>query len=137
MHPGPANGSPVGFKGVVSTYLTLNGSEFGPESVPSLSKLYPNFDPASVQRNTIINGYYGMAQAGKAYAIVKAVDGFLNSAVGAQDDIIPNLVDETSRQLADKVDAHLGSARENDLRRRVLTFYVDKSPYLLTNDPNF
>ena len=137
MHPGPSNGSPIGFKGVVSTYLTLNGSEFGPESVPSLSKLYPNFDPASVQRNTIINGYYGVTQAGKAYALVKAVDGFVTSALNAQDDAIPNQVGETWRQLAEKVDGGGGDSRERDMRRRVLTFYVDKSPYLLTNDPNF
>ena len=137
MHPGPYNGSPIGFKGVISTYLTLNGSEFGPESVPSLSRLYPNFDPASVQRNTIINGYYGVTQAGKAYALVKAVDGFVNSAIGGQDDMIPNLVNETARQLADRVDAGLGTPQEIDVRRRVLTFYIDRAPYLVTSDQNF
>ncbi|HTM57341.1 MAG TPA: hypothetical protein VL123_02880 [Candidatus Udaeobacter sp.] len=137
MHPGPSNGSPVGFKGVVTTFLTLNGSEFGPELTPSLSRLYPNFDPASVQRNTVINGYYGMVAAGKSYALVKAVDGFQEALVGAQDNVIPDQVGETARQLVEKVDAGGGTAQENDIRRRVLTFFVDKPPYLVTSDPNF
>jgi hypothetical protein len=137
MHPGPSNGSPVGFKGVISTFLTLNGSEYGPELQPSLSKLYPNFDPASVQRNTVINGYYGMTFAGKSYALVKAVDGFQEALLGAQDNTIPDQVGITARQLAEKVDAGGGNSQENDVRRRVLTFFVDKSPYLVTNDSQF
>ena len=134
MHPGPSNGSPIGFKGLISTFLTQSGAEYGPTSIPSLSRLYPNFDPAAVQRTTILNGYYGVTQAGKSYALVKAVDGFINALVGGQDDIIPT---EGGRDLAERVDGGGGTAQERDLRRRVITFFVDKSPYLMTGDPNF
>lgn len=133
LHPGPANGSPIGFKGQISTYLTLTG----PEVLPSLSPLYPNFDPTSVQRLAVLNGYYGASDAGKSYALVKAIDAYESTLLGGQDDAIPIALNETARQIADKVDAGGGSAQERDLRRRILTFYVDKIPYLVPSDPNF
>jgi hypothetical protein len=132
MHPGADNGSPVGFKIQVATYLTPTG----PTSTPSLSPLYPNFDPSSVQRLIIINGYYGMFQAGKAYAVAKAVDGFQSKTVGAQDDAIDNTL-QTPQTLVEKVDGGGGTPQEIDLRKRIITFYVDKVPYLVPTDPSF
>jgi hypothetical protein len=135
LHPGPYNGSPIGFKGFVAVYLTQYGVDYGPLSTPTLSRLYPNFDPSSSQRRPLINGYYGMAQAGKGYGVVKAIDGYVNQAVGGQDNAIYD--GTAAKQLADLVDAGGGTDYEKDLRRRVLTFYIDKAPYLVTTDPNF
>ncbi|MGH7741516.1 MAG: hypothetical protein ACRENS_05780 [Candidatus Eiseniibacteriota bacterium] len=133
LHPGPANGSPIGFKGTISNFLT----PLGPEVVPSLSPVYPNFDPTSVLTSQIINGYYGASDAGKAYALVKAVDAFESTLLGGQDEAIPIALNETARQIADKVDAGGGTPYEHELRKRVLTFYVDKVPYLVPSDPQF
>jgi hypothetical protein len=123
----------IGFKGQISNFL----SPSGPEVLPSLSPLYPNFDPTSVQRFPIINGYYAASDAGKAYTLIKAVDAYQSTLQGGQDDAIPSTLNETARQIADRVDASGGSPQEIELRKRVLTFYVDKIPYLLPNDVNF
>ena len=133
LHPGPPNGSPVGFKGQISNYLT----QTGPEVLPSLSPLYPNFDPTSVQRFPVINGYYAASDAGKAYALVKAVDSYESTLLGGQDDAIPVALNESARQIAEKCDNGPCTPQEQDLRRRVLTFYVDKIPYLVPTDPAF
>ena len=132
LHPGPANGSPIGFKGQISNYLTPTG----PEVIPSLSPIYPNFDPTSVQRFPVLNGYYAASDAGKAYTLIKAVDAYQSTLLGGQDQAIPIALTESARQIAEKVDAGGGSPQEIELRKRVLTFYVDKIPFLV-NDPQF
>jgi len=133
LHPGPANGSPIGFRGVVSTFLT----PLGPEVDPSLSSIYPNFDPNSVLNNTAINGYFPCVSAGKSYALMKAVDAYQSSGQNAVDDAIPNATAESARQIAEKVDGGGGTAQEIELRKRVLVFYVDKPPYLVPTDVSF
>ena len=132
FHPGPANGSPIGFKGAISNYLTPTG----PEVVPSLSPVYPNFDPTSVLSVQAINGYYAASDAGKAYTLIKSVDAYQSTLLGGQDESIPIALNESARQIAEKVDAGGGTPEEQALRHRVLTFYVDKIPYLV-NDPQF
>jgi hypothetical protein len=65
------------------------------------------FDPA-------VASYWRLDFPGKAYAMVSAVDG--DGQVGrTNEDLIA---------LADRVDAGLGSAEVQVLRRRVLTFFV-------------
>jgi hypothetical protein len=133
LHPAPSNGSPIGFKGQISNFLT----PIGPEVVPSLSAIYPNFDPTSVQRTPIINGYYAASDAGKAYTLIKSVDAFQNALLGGQDDAIPNASGLGARQVVEVVDGGGGTPQQQDLRHRVLTFYVDKVPFLVPGDPSF
>ena len=123
FHKAPPNGSPIGFRSQVISRLT----PYGQVSSPSLSGVYPIFDPTDVRRLPWINAYWPMFQAGKAYALARAEDGN-GRDVGGLDFSVgdPTL-------LADKVDAGLGSAAEVELRKRVITFYVDKAPGLKFN----
>lgn len=127
LHKGPPNGSPIGFRSQVIGKLT----PYGQASTPSLSGVYPLFDPTDVRRLPVINAYWPMTQAGKAYAICRAEDGN-GRDVGGLDLQVGDPV-----LLADKVDAGMGSAQENDFRRHVLTFYVDRSPALRYAAPGF
>ena len=120
LHQSPPNGSPVGFRSLVIGKLT----PFGAVSTPSQTFLYPLFDPTDVRRLPIVNGYWGMFQAGKAFAIARAEDGN-GKDVGGLDNSVGD-----PRVLAEKVDAGMGTPQENDLRSRVLTFYVNKAPGL-------
>ncbi|MBI1798466.1 MAG: hypothetical protein HYR73_02135 [Candidatus Eisenbacteria bacterium] len=133
LHSGPANGSPIGFKG--SGLLPSLSLTFGSSQNTDPALLYPNFDPNSTQRLTIVSGYFQADRAGKAYCYTKAVDGYVKSQLGSTDDGISSPF--AAKQLADKVDAGGGTDQEKDIRRRIITFYIDKVPYLVTSDPTF
>ncbi len=127
LRPGGPNGSPIGFRSILVMEVTPRENR----SEPSPSTLYPLFDPADSQRLLAINSVWGAFQAGKAYAVVRAEDGDGRSA-GGFDNSVPDPVG-----LARAVDSGAGTAYQQELRKRVLTFYVDKAPYLKTTTPGF
>jgi hypothetical protein len=126
--PGPPNGSPVGFHALMAMAL----DPFGTQSTPSQTGLYPLFDPTNYQRVPTINAYQKAIQSGRAVATVRAEDG-TGKDNGGQDDDIPAQV--IPYQLA--VDDH-GTAEQRELRKKkILTFYVNYDPILLTSAPTF
>jgi hypothetical protein len=102
-------GSPVGFRQRVQVRFPN-----GQLTVPSYSTTYPNFDAFSVFFSPAVAGYWRMTFPGKAYAVVPAVDGHGQFGFTPEDLVA----------VADRVDAGLGSAEDQVLRRRVLTFFV-------------
>jgi hypothetical protein len=113
--PAAENGSPVAFRSVVKIKTDPGGSpsDFA-QSFP-----YPIFDPSSVFRSPRIAGYWPMYASGKAYALARAEDG---------DGLFEYRIDDP-RRWADDVDNGSGSPEENLYRDRILTFYVNKSPF--------
>jgi hypothetical protein len=110
-------GSPIGFRSLIVNRLTPRGLK----SLPAQTSLYPWYDPASVYRSLYIGGYWRMFQAGKAYAVARGED-----ADGGLDNTVKDPV-----ALADAVDNGGGLPADQDLRRKVLVFYVDKAPALV------
>jgi len=126
LMPDSANGSPVGFRLQVELKDVL-----GRVSRPSETTTYPVFDPASVLNDPIVNGYQVMSEAGRAYAVARAVDG---------DGIADRRIDHQPGEavgIVARVDAGGGSPEDRVLRRKILTFYVDHPPRLLQGDAAF
>ncbi len=120
---GPANGSPIGFRSIVTMSLT-------PENSPSrtaLSGLYPIFDPNDVFNLPRIGGYHPIFLAGRAFAVMQAED--------SDGDRDRRIVD--GRDLVNAYESGLLPPDEQSLRRKVLSFYVDKPPYFVTSNPVF
>jgi hypothetical protein len=126
LTPGPPNGSPIGFRIRIQV---KDGS--GALSQPSETTTYPVFNPASVIEQKVINGTQGVTAAGKAYAVVRAEDGD-----GTVDRRIEQQ-DGGAVGVADRVDAHGGSAEDKALRAKIITFYVNHPPVLDTRSPSF
>jgi hypothetical protein len=124
--PGDANGSPIGFRLRVQLQDVL-----GRVSLPSESTTYPVWDPASVFHNPIVNGYQPLVEAGRAYAVARAVDG--DGAVDRRIDRQPG----EAVGIVDRVDAGGGSPEDVALRSKILTFHVDHPPQLLRQNPSF
>jgi hypothetical protein len=124
--PGDANGSPVGFRLRVTLRDVL-----GRVSLPSESTTYPVYDPVSVFHMPVVNGYQTVRDAGRAYAVARAVDG--DGAVDRRIDRQPG----EAVGIVDRVDAGGGSPQDVALRSKILTFYVDHPPQLLQGDPGF
>jgi hypothetical protein len=126
LMPGDPNGSPIGFHLRVELQDVL-----GRVSQPSESLIYPRYDPTSALHNPVINGYYPLIEAGRAYAVARAVDG---------DGAVDRRVD---RQLGGavgivaRVDGGGGTPDDVALRSKILTFYVDHPPQLLQGNPTF
>ncbi|HET9325269.1 MAG TPA: FlgD immunoglobulin-like domain containing protein [Candidatus Eisenbacteria bacterium] len=121
--PGPANGSPIGFRSVLEMSITPNG-------IPSrraLSGLYPIYDPNDVFNLPRIAGYWPIFQAGRVFAVAYAEDGN-----GDRDRRIPS-----GRELVLKIEAGTATPEEQALRSKVLTFEVDYPPYFVTGSPVF
>jgi len=126
LTPGPANGSPIGFR----TRIQVKDLS-GLVSQPSETTTYPVFDPASVFHQPTVSGYWGLNSSGKAYAVLYAEDG---------DGALDRSVDQRpggAVGLADRVDAGRGSAEDRALRSKVLTFYVNHAPVLARANPAF
>lgn len=119
VQPSTAVGSPIGFRFQTTNALDPDQTTL---STPSQSALYPTFDAASTFRAPFINAYMSFNLSGKVYLIVHAIDGDLSI-----DDRL--LEAPTAKRLADRVDAGMGTPNEVALRSRILTFYVNKSPY--------
>lgn len=121
--PGPANGSPIGFKSVVTMSLT-------PANQPSrtaLSGLYPIYDPNDVFNLQRIAGYHPIFQAGRAFVVMQAED-----ADGDRDRRVTD-----GRDLVTRIENGTATPAEQALRPLVMTFYVDKPPYFETGHPLF
>jgi hypothetical protein len=116
-----ANGSPVGFRSVVNTFLTPEG----PLTRSTLSGVYPLFDPNDVFNKPVIGGYHGLIQSGKAYALARAEDGD-----GARDGRIVDVRDIAERYPRCQDDP-------SGLRCKILVFYINRAPYFRTDDPSF
>ena len=115
--PGPPNGSPIGFRIRVQVKDAA-----GQVSQPSETTTYPVHDPASVFHQPVINGYWGVTTAGRAYAVIRAEDG---------DGTVDRRVDQRPGDavgIADRVDAGGGTTADRELRSKVLTFYVNHAP---------
>ena len=126
LKPDTANGSPIGFRLRIQLKDVL-----GRVDSPSESTTYPVYDPASVFHNPVINGYHLLTDAGRAYAVVRAVDG--DGAVDRRIDHQPG----DAVGVADRVDAGAGSPQDVALRSKILTFYVDHAPRLSQDAPVF
>jgi len=126
LHPtDEAVGSPIGFHQQYTSLLDA-GRARPYESVSAQSPVFPFFDPASTFDAPRIGGYAAMVQSGKVYCVMRAEDGN-----GGQDGRVQN-----ARAMADAADAaHLDP--NQGLRSRILVFYVDKPPFLRTDDPQF
>ena len=130
INSGPANGSPIGFRFRIPVVLYQNGrpDSAGNEVTLTQSQVYPLSDPA-VGFEPHIGAYQGMQQSGRAYALIRAEDGN-----GGLDN---RIVDPVG--LVDSVEAGQitpGHPRYH-LRDKIMTFYVNRAPYLLaTDDPN-
>jgi hypothetical protein len=123
LQPGPPNGSPVGFRAQIITATTPVGSV----APGALTGLYPIYDPNDVLEFKRVGAYQAMFLAGKVYAVQRAEDGN-----GARDGRITNPID-----LAERVDHGGGTAYERSLRNKIMVYYVDKVPFLRTDDPTF
>jgi hypothetical protein len=121
---GPANGSPSGLR----SHIPIRFDTTGTVNPSVLSQVFPLSEPSSVGEYHI-GAYQGMRQAGRAYALLKSVDGN-----GGMDDRIPNPV-----AFVDSIE--LGLIRPGmpryALKDKVLTFYVDRAPYLSLDDRTF
>ena len=121
LTPGPPNGSPIGFRIRVQVEDAT-----GQVDQPSETPTYPVVDPASVLDRRAINGYWALTKAGRAYAVLYAVDG--NETVDRRVDHRPG-----------GAVGIVGSASPEDraLRSKVLTFFVDHPPVLQQNAQGF
>jgi hypothetical protein len=118
LTPGPQNGSPIGFRSIITNYLTPNG----PLSVTNLSRLYPFYDNNDVLNFQRIGAYHPMNQSGRAYSLQRAEDGD-----GTRD----NRVEDGRRVVEFPTD------ETASLRPLVLVFEVNFPPLLKTTDPSF
>jgi hypothetical protein len=118
----PPNGSPVGFRVMVPIYLYPTG----PLTSTTQSIIYP-LDEALNVPEAHIQGYVGVQSTGRAYAVVRAVDGD-----GRPDDRIQN-----PKGLVDSLEAGILPPSRVPLRSRVLTFYINRAPYLQTYNAAF
>lgn len=111
-------GSPIGFRSLVVTRLTPSALK----NSPAQTTLYPVYEPASVYRSPVLNGYWRMFQAGKAYAVARAEDyeGALDKSAG-----------DDPTKVADAVDGGTGTPTQILQRHKVITFFVDKAPALV------
>jgi len=122
---GPPNGSPIGFRFRIPVALDPAGL---PVSFFPLSPTYPLLDPLEVPEPHI-GGYQAVQQSGRAYALIRAEDGH-----GGLDNRIGNPV-----AFVDSVEKGwiTPASPRYALRDKVLTFYVNRAPYLLLDNPSW
>jgi hypothetical protein len=129
---GPANGSPIGFHFRIPVLLDSIGPIRAPGSgrisTFPRSQIYPFSDPAFVAEPHI-SGYQGMQQAGRAYALLNAEDGDR----GVDERIVDPVafVDSIERGFITPKSPRYA------LKDKVLTFFVDRAPYLSLDDRSF
>ena len=122
LTPSVPNGSPIGFRIRIQVK-----DKSGLVTQPSETTTYPVYDPASVFHQPVINGYWGLNTAGKAYAAIRAEDG---------DGTVDRRIDQRPGDavgVADRVDAGGQDPLDVELRSKVLTFYVNHAPLLVRN----
>lgn len=114
------NGSPIGFRIRIPIRDAGGGA-----SQPSEGTTFPEFNPASVTDQPIINGYQGMTTAGRAHVELFAEDG--NGTVDRRIDQRPR----GSIGIVERTDGNPNPDPEDAaLRSKILTFYVNKVPTL-------
>jgi hypothetical protein len=123
LEPGPANGSPIGFRSIIFMSITPGDRP----SITGFSGMYPLFDPADAFHLPRIAGYHPAFQAGRAFALMQALDGN-----GGADRRV-----EDARELVLRIENGTATPVERALRSKVLTFYVDRAPYFVTDSPDF
>ena len=117
FEPGPANGSPVGLR-VATSVLLPNDLVF---RYPT-SSLFPLLEPDRLPALHI--GWYQAAlPAGRLFAVLQAEDGDRARDARVSD----------GAALVQRVENGTATPEEQALRSKVLTFFVDRAPYFLTN----
>lgn len=111
------NGSPIGLRLSLPVLLYPRG----PLASTPLSPIFP-LDEAINVPEAHIAGYIGMRQSGRGFAVLRAVDGD-----GRIDDRIPS-----PWGLVDSLERNILQTERIPLRSRVLTFYINRAPYLQT-----
>jgi len=114
------NGSPIGFRSLVTNYLSPDG----PLSYSAQTRLYPYFDPNDVLNFQRIGAYHGMTRSGRVYALQQAEDGD-----GSRDGRVN--VNNVRRVVEFPI------AGDEKLRPLVMVFEVNFAPVLETDDPSF
>ena len=112
------NGSPIGFRSLVTNYLTPNG----PLSYSAQTGLYPYYDPNDFLDFQRIGAYHSMTRSGRAYSLQRAEDGD-----GARD----GRVDDARHVVEFPTDEEVSQ------RPLVLVFDVNFPPVLETDHPAF
>jgi hypothetical protein len=123
------NGSPIGFRIQIKVRDGTDPTNRFEE--PTETTTYPWYDPASVFHQPVVNGYWGLTTAGRAYAVLRAEDG---------DGEVDRRVDQSpggAGGIVDRVENGGATAEDIALRSKILTFYVDKAPTLRRSDPTF
>ena len=123
LTPAAANGSPIGFRSIITMSLAPNNSP----SRTALTGLYPIFDPNDVFNLPRVAGYHPVFLSGRAFAVIQAED-----ADGDRDRRVPD-----GRDLVQRIENGTATPSEQKLRSKVLTFFVDKPPYFVTDNPLF
>jgi hypothetical protein len=127
LEPGPANGSPIGFRSLLVMSMTPEGGRSG----FAQTGLYPIYDPNDVFNKPEIAGYHPMLKAGRAFLTAQAED-----ADGDRDKRVQNCCSD-GRALVLSIENGTASPDEQALRDQVLTFYTDYPPYFVTSSPLF
>ena len=126
LAPDEPNGSPIGFRVRVQVK-----DQSGQASPTTETTVYPVVDPASSFELRMINGYWPLTTAGKAYAVVRAEDG---------DGTVDERVEHQpggAVGVADRVDENRPQPGDRELRSKVMTFYVNHAPVLLSGRSDF
>jgi hypothetical protein len=127
--PAGPNGSPIGFR--IRVQVKEGTDPTNRASQPSETTTYPVYDPASVFHQPVINGYWGLTTAGRAYAVLRAEDG--DGEVDRRIDHRPG----DAVGIVDRVENGGATIEDQALRSKILTFFVDRAPTLRRSDPNF
>jgi hypothetical protein len=126
---GPANGSPIGQRYRIPVLLDSIGPIRAPGSGTQVSfpqsQVYPLSDPA-FGPEPHIGGYQGVQQSGRAYALLRSQDGN-----GGLDERIGDPI-----AFVDSIEAGLISPSNPRyaLRDKVITFFINRAPYLTNVD---
>jgi hypothetical protein len=123
VRPDGLVGSPIGHHSWLETLLEPTTIL----AVAAQSLMFPDFDPSSVLYRPNVGDYQAPPLAGKAYLLLRAED-----SDGLRDDRI-----DDPHALVEAVDGGTGTPEQVALRPRILTFYVDKAPFLRIDDPGF
>jgi len=129
IRPAGPSGQPIQFKLVYAHRLDPN---YGTVQTPTSALYFPVFDANSSQRRPVINGYSVFSQSGRVYLIARAHDADGADDLSLQDPVSASVLADLVDSGLDQNPAHVGLRKT-----KILTFYVNKSPYLLVGDPTF